>query len=335
MSQPLNPAQGVPLCTCPCSCDETPHDGSPCPLHSTVTDWEDVENHVEAQRQDAKSTYAEALRLIRKHMQPGDTVGKMFIRVAQELESTTEAGEVCDGCGKLLICRNCGKFRSPAPATTGDGADDLYRYIPDIVKNAMLTMWNYICNDTKCHPLDIEHGKGNFLTFKPAHWAQFSGEMVEHNIRDLFDVPGRQPADKGDLVRALTSIAGLTDNLQAKIAKEALLSASQSPAATVGPNYETTGKGSQEVRDILGGVPELWGRAGPVTLPDAAFDAIARVFTEEIHRLRIQVEEAHRLLRESRRYAEGDPTKLPTHSLLNQISAVLSSTTCKPAGGVE
>lgn len=30
--------------------------------------------------------YAEALRLIRKHKQPGDTIGKMFLRVAKELE---------------------------------------------------------------------------------------------------------------------------------------------------------------------------------------------------------------------------------------------------------
>lgn len=30
--------------------------------------------------------YAEALRLIRRHMQPGDTVGKMFLRVASALE---------------------------------------------------------------------------------------------------------------------------------------------------------------------------------------------------------------------------------------------------------
>jgi len=48
--------------------------------------------------------------MIRKHMQPGDTVGKMFMRVAKAMEA--ETGEVCDGCGKLLICRNCGKFRS-------------------------------------------------------------------------------------------------------------------------------------------------------------------------------------------------------------------------------
>lgn len=31
--------------------------------------------------------YAKALRLIRKHMQPGDTVGKMFMRLASALET--------------------------------------------------------------------------------------------------------------------------------------------------------------------------------------------------------------------------------------------------------
>lgn len=31
--------------------------------------------------------YAEALRLIRKHMQPGDTLGKMFMRVAKAMET--------------------------------------------------------------------------------------------------------------------------------------------------------------------------------------------------------------------------------------------------------
>ena len=60
---------------------------------------------------------SEALRLIRKHMQLGDTVGKMFLRVAKVLEAEqfTQSGEVCDGCGKVLICRNCGKFRSGEP----------------------------------------------------------------------------------------------------------------------------------------------------------------------------------------------------------------------------
>lgn len=59
-----------------------------------------------------EADYAEALRLIRKHMQPGDKIGMMFVRVAKELEAKTEYGEVCAGCGKLLICRHCGKFRS-------------------------------------------------------------------------------------------------------------------------------------------------------------------------------------------------------------------------------
>ena len=35
---------------------------------------------------DGAPDYAEALRLIRKHKQPGDTIGKMFIRVAKSLE---------------------------------------------------------------------------------------------------------------------------------------------------------------------------------------------------------------------------------------------------------
>lgn len=29
------PAQRAPYCTCPCSCDETPHDGKPCEIHDT------------------------------------------------------------------------------------------------------------------------------------------------------------------------------------------------------------------------------------------------------------------------------------------------------------
>ena len=61
--------------------------------------------------------------------------------------------------------------------------DQLVRYLPDIVKNAMLTMWCHICSDTGCHPLDLEHGKGKFLTFEPRHWAQMAGDMVATNAR--------------------------------------------------------------------------------------------------------------------------------------------------------
>ena len=61
--------------------------------------------------------------------------------------------------------------------------DQLVRYLPDIVKNAMLTMWCHICSDTGCHPLDLEHGKGKLLTFEPRHWAQMAGDMVATNAR--------------------------------------------------------------------------------------------------------------------------------------------------------
>jgi hypothetical protein len=39
------------------------------------------------------------------------------------------------------------------------------------VDEAMQDAWNDICTDTGCHPLDIEHGRGKHLTFKPSHWA--------------------------------------------------------------------------------------------------------------------------------------------------------------------
>lgn len=60
--------------------------------------------------------------------------------------------------------------------------DELRPYIPDIVKNAMLVAWRNICADTGCHPLDIEHGKQQFLTFEPHHWAQQAGDIVAAQI---------------------------------------------------------------------------------------------------------------------------------------------------------
>jgi len=39
------------------------------------------------------------------------------------------------------------------------------------IDEAMQDAWNDICTDTGCHPLDIEHGRGKQLTFKPNHWA--------------------------------------------------------------------------------------------------------------------------------------------------------------------
>lgn len=39
------------------------------------------------------------------------------------------------------------------------------------IDEAMQDSWNDICLDTGCHPLDIEHGKGKQLNFRPHHWA--------------------------------------------------------------------------------------------------------------------------------------------------------------------
>lgn len=47
--------------------------------------------------------YAEALRLIRQHMRPGDTVGKMFLRAAKELESMKKPKERCPTCGHTAL----------------------------------------------------------------------------------------------------------------------------------------------------------------------------------------------------------------------------------------
>jgi hypothetical protein len=40
-----------------------------------------------------QADYAEALRLIRKYMQPGDRLGQMFMRVAKALESRTDTSD--------------------------------------------------------------------------------------------------------------------------------------------------------------------------------------------------------------------------------------------------
>lgn len=52
--------------------------------------------------------YAEALRLIRKHQQPGDTLGMMFMRVAKTLEATEAEEEMTEA--NVYVCSNpsCG-----------------------------------------------------------------------------------------------------------------------------------------------------------------------------------------------------------------------------------
>lgn len=76
-------------------------------------------------------------------------------------------------------CPECGRLGAQREA------EELVRHIPDLVKNAMLGAWREICADTGCHPLDIEHGRGKYLTFEPAHWAQQAGEIVAAQIKSF------------------------------------------------------------------------------------------------------------------------------------------------------
>lgn len=72
------------------------------------------------------------------------------------------------------------------------------RYIPDLVKNAMLTAWNEICSDTGCHPTDIERnfeGRRGHLGFTPAHWAQMAGDIVAAQIAILSSAAGQEWRD--------------------------------------------------------------------------------------------------------------------------------------------
>lgn len=102
-----------------------------------------------------------------------------------------------DGGGNIPV-------RTYKTDVSNERGEALDRYIPDIVKNAMLTMWNYICDDTQCHPLDITHGKGKYLIFTPRHWAQLTGEMVSKNLRDLYSTtPLYFPDESARLIAAI------------------------------------------------------------------------------------------------------------------------------------
>lgn len=84
------------------------------------------------------------------------------------------------------------------PASSGQ-VDEILKYVPDLVKNAMLTQWNEICSDTGCHPDDIKQnfeGVKGHLGFTPKHWASFAGKMVAQNLKDYFDksLPASIPA---------------------------------------------------------------------------------------------------------------------------------------------
>lgn len=76
---------------------------------------------------------------------------------------------------------------------------ELQPYIADLVKNAMLVVWDDICADSHCHPLDIEQnfeGRPGHLGFKPAHWAQRTGEMVAEQIKRFHETSRKERAKK-------------------------------------------------------------------------------------------------------------------------------------------
>lgn len=80
------------------------------------------------------------------------------------------------------------------------------RYVPDLVKNAMLVGWREICADTGCHPLDIEHGKGRVLTFEPRHWAQMAGKIVAVQVARLYSVEWPEPKVTNPDIAAPTGV---------------------------------------------------------------------------------------------------------------------------------
>lgn len=72
-----------------------------------------------------------------------------------------------------LILKGLPDWASSFPAVTDEALGNLLAEIcsHSAVDEAMQDAWNDICSDTGCHPLDLEHGRGKHLTFKPNHWA--------------------------------------------------------------------------------------------------------------------------------------------------------------------
>lgn len=94
------------------------------------------------------------------------------------------------------------RVTTPPTATPSAVPEEVRRYTIDLVRNAMLTAWNEICDDTGCHPLDIEQGPGKTLTFTPRHWARMAGEMVTAQISRLLSTPRAEAATGTEEVRS-------------------------------------------------------------------------------------------------------------------------------------
>jgi hypothetical protein len=88
----------------------------------------------------------------------------------------------CDNSRDQCINKILASLRTPAPSV------DESRYIPDIIKNAMLTAWNEICSDTGYHPTDIVlnfEGRKGHLGFTPSYWATMTANIATSQIAKL------------------------------------------------------------------------------------------------------------------------------------------------------
>jgi hypothetical protein len=54
--------------------------------------------------------------------------------------------------------------------------------IARMIEEAMRDTWNDICDDTNCHPIDIEQLGNRALAFNPDHWSRYTGESAADKI---------------------------------------------------------------------------------------------------------------------------------------------------------
>lgn len=118
---------------------------------------------------------------------PRDWFGDLNARVAKGLSAPLEPSAGNAALGELLakICSHAA------------------------VDEAMQDAWNDICTDTGCHPLDVEHGKGKHLTFRPNHWAnQVAKRLFVRALKLRLEMPtepqaAQVSADSGVLERTV------------------------------------------------------------------------------------------------------------------------------------
>lgn len=59
----------------------------------------------------------------------------------------------------------------------------------EMVNEAMLDAWNEICDDTGCHPQDIEQIGRKRLQFQPRHWSDLTAMRLRTLLADKAEAP--------------------------------------------------------------------------------------------------------------------------------------------------